>query len=369
MALDGQQETADPLPKEDPNCVSCVYAHNERMEATARMLGARYEDDLVLKGLKWDFPRHPKPCPKHLTGVLESPPREETTRMRAIRDVPAAPKPPAATDSAAKVHPPRHSALSRPLIGQPPEQHLTRASLPSGDLRAIRETGRNNWRATGPLTPGTSGKQDVPGWLLGATNSTPLFAKPQPLIIHKQQCPDCVGGTVYEPDGTFAQCARCKGSSWIEPQPKTDPNLVADRYRLMMPPAEREAARPLPVTAQPPATGAMPAVPAQSVYKLNSGEFPLMNAALLRVSDSLQRLLAWYVAFRTEAPPAVHEEIRTWGTIADNIMTMSEGCARNQALHLQGIASSLRWAIEYLHRAEQDMLSLPKEVEEKRNAS
>lgn len=364
MTLDGPQETRIPPQELDPNCVSCMYEQHERLEATARMLGVRYQSDAVLDQLKrqWPFPTHPKPCKRHLSNVLEAPPSDETTRMRAVR-VPETP--PANTG---KVHPPRQSALSRPLsVGQAPEQHHIRASLPSGDLRAIRESGRNQWRMTGPLVPSESGKYAVPAWLLGATNSTPLFAKPQPLTIHKQQCPDCVGGTVYEPDGSFAPCARCKRTGWIEPEAKPDASVVAERYRLMAPPADRAA--PAPLAAQPPQTGAMPALPAPPARKLNSGEFPMMNAALLRVSDALQRLMAWYVAFRTEAPPYVHDEIKTLGTLADNISTMSEGCSRAQALHLQGIASSLRWASEYLHRAEQDILTLSKDVEEARNAS
>ena len=337
MTLDGHQERPNPLP-EDQNCVSCVYAHNERIEATARMLGQRYEQDAVLKGLKWDFPRHPKPCKQHLT-VIDAPPRDETTRMRAQRPPVA---PPANTG---KVHPPRDRALSRPLNGQPPEHHLIRASLPSGDLRAMHEATRNQWRPTGPLVPSESGKQEVPGWLLGATNSAPLFAKPQPLTIHKQQCPECVGGTFYEPDGTFGPCANCQGTGWIQPQPKPDASVVADRYRLMMPPAERAA--PMALSEQPPQTGAMPAI-------TDTTPHAFQDAALLEKARERKRL-ELHATMQTWA----HWQIAEAQTHADNVRYLSQGLERAEELIGEMIEHDCCMMAECAKRIEQRLREWP----------
>ena len=354
MTLDGPQETRIPPQELDPNCVSCMYEQHERLEATARMLGVRYQSDAVLDQLKrqWPFPTHPKPCKRHLSNVLEAPPSDETTRMRAVR-VPETP--PANTG---KVHPPRQSALSRPLsVGQAPEQHHIRASLPSGDLRAIRESGRNQWRATGPLVPSESGKHAVPGWLLGATNSAPLFPKPQPLLIHKQQCPDCVGGTYYEPDGTFGPCANCQGTGWIQPQPKTDPGLAAERYRLMAPPAERAA--PMALSEQPPQTGAMPALPAPTPRKLSSGEFPSLNAAMLRVMRGQAQLGAMREPFCAEVQPWAHHLASDAQSLADNVRMANDGLPREVELFWLNVENALRLVAEYAERIERDLRALP----------
>ena len=352
MALDGHRETATPAPK-DENCVSCVYEQNAEIEATARMLGERYDNDKVQEALKWKFPRHPKPCAHHAQTI--GMPMDQTTRMRAVRVVQA---PPANTG---QVQSPRYQgAVSRPLnAGQPPEGHLLKGSLPSGDLRAIRESARNQWRLTGPLKPSESGKHEVPAWLVGATNSTPLFAKPQPMAIHKEKCPDCVSGTVYEPDGSFGPCAHCQGTGWVQPQPKPDASLVAERYRLMAPPADRAA--PQPLAEQPQHTGAMPSVPAQPAQKLNSGEFPTLNAAMLRVMRGQAQLADILSAFRAEVMPWSHQYTNEALSLADNIRLAAEGLPREIELRLTGIENRLRLLAEYSEQVERDLRGLPQE--------
>ena len=80
-----------------------------------------------------------------------------------------------------------------------------------------------------------------------------------------------------------------------------------------------------------------------------------------RIMQGLEQLSSWGHAFRSEAPPVLHQEAEMLITLADNMRYYSENLAHEQALYWHGVESAIRFAAEYLYRAEHDTLALPQE--------
>ncbi len=345
MATDAISVTADHPPERDPNCVSCMLEHNQGIDQAIATLGAGYE--YLKASLEWRFPKNPQTCAHHRAQQGE--PRPETTRLRAVREPTES-----APEEAAAATPEGAAPLPPWLAGALPGSPAARRNpYADASLTIFPKTGEL------PDPPGTP-KPVAPRWLNSSEASHPLFGEPQRLPIHQEACA-CEHGLVYSLDRrTWWTCPDCKGTGWKTPKPKASP--VPEPYALMTPPARAERATPMALAEQPQGTGAMPVLPVDKrPGKLPSGEFPTLNAALLRVIRGEAQLSTLYTALRSEVPPYLHQYISDMLTLADNIRLFAEGLPREQQLLWQAVETSLRLSAEYAERGERDLRTLPQE--------